>query len=82
MSQIDERLAKLEAWAWGKRCSFCGKGQADIGTLIASSSSLICDECVILCVDILFERALQRQRDGGAGSVAEVEFEPPGHDPP
>jgi hypothetical protein len=34
-------------------CSFCKKNQAEVRKLIAGPSTLICDECVDVCVDIL-----------------------------
>ena len=40
-------------------CSFCGKTQREVRTLIAGPATYICDECVDLCVDILV--------DGGYG---------------
>ncbi len=37
------------------RCSFCGKTQDQVGRLIAGQGVYICDECVELCSDIIFE---------------------------
>jgi len=34
-------------------CSFCGKSQHAVKTLIAGPSVFICDECVELCRDIV-----------------------------
>lgn len=34
-------------------CSFCGKSQTQVKTLIAGSGAYICDECVNLCVDVI-----------------------------
>ncbi|MDG2007945.1 MAG: ATP-dependent Clp protease ATP-binding subunit ClpX [Alphaproteobacteria bacterium] len=36
-------------------CSFCGKSQEEVKKLIAGPSVYICNECVILCKDILVE---------------------------
>ena len=36
-------------------CSFCGKNQEDVKKLIAGPNVYICNECVILCKDILLE---------------------------
>lgn len=33
-------------------CSFCGKSQHEVSKLVAGPTSLICDECVELCVEI------------------------------
>lgn len=37
------------------KCSFCQKSQAEVTALIAGPSSLICDECVRLCTEIIDE---------------------------
>ncbi len=37
------------------RCSFCGKSQKQVRKLIAGPSVYICNECVILCNDIITE---------------------------
>jgi hypothetical protein len=34
-------------------CTFCGKSQHDVRTLIAGPSSYICDECVEVCNDVI-----------------------------
>jgi hypothetical protein len=58
-------------------CTFCGKSQHDVRTLIAGpSSTYICDECVVVCNDVIDgagDRALfdlldadARQDDGAA----------------
>ena len=36
-------------------CSFCGKSQHEVKTLIAGPTVFICDECVELCMDIIKE---------------------------
>jgi ATP-dependent Clp protease ATP-binding subunit ClpX len=41
-------------------CSFCGKTQAEVRKLIAGSGVFICDNCVILCKNVL-DRELQVQ---------------------
>jgi ATP-dependent Clp protease ATP-binding subunit ClpX len=38
-----------------KQCSFCGKSQKDVKRLIAGPDVLICDECILLCNEILSE---------------------------
>ena len=37
------------------RCSFCGKPQDQVKKLIAGKDVYICDECVNLCSDIIYE---------------------------
>jgi ATP-dependent Clp protease ATP-binding subunit ClpX len=36
-------------------CSFCGKSQTEVRKLIAGPAVYICDECVALCNEIIFE---------------------------
>ncbi|MGD9950913.1 MAG: ATP-dependent Clp protease ATP-binding subunit ClpX, partial [Desulfobulbus sp.] len=36
-------------------CSFCGKGQEEVGKLIAGPNVYICDECIGLCNEIMAE---------------------------
>ncbi len=35
------------------RCSFCGKAQTEVKTLVAGPGVFICDECVHLCEKII-----------------------------
>jgi ATP-dependent protease Clp ATPase subunit len=37
----------------GLACSFCGKGTAEVGHLVAGPGVYICDGCVRLCAEIL-----------------------------
>jgi hypothetical protein len=39
------------------RCSYCGKAQTDVKTLIAGPGVFICDECVQLCQAIIAKKA-------------------------
>ena len=34
-------------------CSFCGKGKNQVSVLIEGPSAQICDECVVLCQDMV-----------------------------
>ncbi len=36
-------------------CSFCGKSQHEVKKLIAGPTVFICDECVVLCIEIIVE---------------------------
>ncbi len=38
-------------------CSFCRKAQKQVLKLIAGPGVYICDECIILCVEIIAEEA-------------------------
>jgi ATP-dependent Clp protease ATP-binding subunit ClpX len=39
------------------RCSFCGKSQTEVKTLVAGPGIFICDECVQLCQAIIDKKA-------------------------
>src|SRR5690349_17446377 len=36
-------------------CSFCGKSQHEVRKLIAGPSVYVCDECIMLCNEIIHE---------------------------
>ena len=40
-------------------CNFCGKSQKEVKKLIAGPSVYICDECIELCNDIIFEDSMK-----------------------
>ena len=42
------------------RCSFCGKSQTEVKTLVAGPGVFICDECVALCQSIIAKKAATR----------------------
>ena len=39
------------------RCSFCGKAQTEVKTLVSGPGAFICDECVQLCQEIIAKEA-------------------------
>jgi ClpX C4-type zinc finger len=43
------------------RCSFCGKSQEDVRTLVAGPGVFICDECVQLCQAIVADKPAERE---------------------
>jgi hypothetical protein len=53
------------------RCSFCGKSQTDVKTLISGPGVFICDECVQLCLEII-----DREAAGTPRSVPEPRSAP------
>lgn len=58
----------------GLSCSFCGKSQEEVKKLIAGGkNSYICDQCVILCSEIINEEELE----GGIGAVFTDELPSP-----
>jgi hypothetical protein len=46
------------------RCSFCNKAQYDVRKLIAGPKIFICDECVVVCNDIIADDARFEKRHG------------------
>lgn len=40
------------------RCSFCFKRSDEVKKLIAGPTVMICDECVVLCMDIITEEKI------------------------
>ena len=50
-------------------CSFCGKSQHEVRKLIAGPSVFICDECVELCNDIIWEEIQEKSVPGDSNSV-------------
>jgi ATP-dependent Clp protease ATP-binding subunit ClpX len=43
------------------RCSFCGKLRTEVDRLIAGPGVYICNECVVLCIEIIDEELRPRQ---------------------
>ena len=39
------------------RCSFCGKAQTEVKTLVSGPGVFICDECVQLCQEIIVKNS-------------------------
>ena len=50
-------------------CSFCGKSQHEVRKLIAGPSVFICDECVELCNDIIWEEIQERSISGATSAL-------------
>lgn len=44
-------------------CSFCGKSQNEVKKLIAGPTVFICDECVALCLGIIYEEDKELPED-------------------
>ncbi|WP_368102799.1 ATP-dependent Clp protease ATP-binding subunit ClpX [Bifidobacterium breve] len=49
------------------RCTFCGKTERQVRKLVAGPNASICDECIALCVDIIFE---ERGKDAEVNSLS------------
>lgn len=44
------------------KCSFCGKNNVELsGVMIAGPGVSICQECVFLCVEIVFEKSAKAE---------------------
>ncbi|HYC21768.1 MAG TPA: ClpX C4-type zinc finger protein [Candidatus Bathyarchaeia archaeon] len=39
-------------------CSFCGKPQDEVSTLIAGPRAYVCEECVVVCVRVLKQNGI------------------------
>lgn len=46
-----------------KTCSFCGKGNDEVKSLITGPSSTICNECITLCQELLEDDVKEEQND-------------------
>ena len=51
----DEKIISANTTDKKISCSFCGKSQEEVKKLIAGPNVYICNECVVLCKDILVE---------------------------
>ena len=51
----DEKITPANSSDKKISCSFCGKSQEEVKKLIAGPNVYICNECVVLCKDILVE---------------------------
>jgi ATP-dependent Clp protease ATP-binding subunit ClpX len=51
----DDRISSAGTSDKKISCSFCGKSQEEVKKLIAGPNVYICNECVVLCKDILVE---------------------------
>ena len=55
-------------------CSFCGKSQHEVKKLIAGPSVFICDECIVLCNDIIRDEV---PAEGSAAKAAKSDLPVP-----
>ena len=42
-------------------CNFCGKPQTKVKHLIAGPGVYICDECIMICYDVISEKAKEQK---------------------
>ena len=52
---LDDKISSAGTSDKKISCSFCGKSQEEVKKLIAGPNVYICNECVVLCKDILVE---------------------------
>ncbi|MCO4793191.1 MAG: ATP-dependent Clp protease ATP-binding subunit ClpX [Bacteriovoracaceae bacterium] len=50
-------------------CNFCGKSQKEVKKLIAGPGVYICDECIELCNDIIFEDSMKTNTKAALDNV-------------
>jgi ATP-dependent protease Clp ATPase subunit len=65
MSQTSETHAHAHRY----RCSFCGKAQTEVKTLISGPGVFICDECVGLCQVVIDKKAAGTAPQGSPNSL-------------
>jgi ATP-dependent Clp protease ATP-binding subunit ClpX len=46
------------------RCSFCGKSQEEVRTLVAGPGVFICDECIHLCQTVIANKTAEGEASG------------------
>ena len=54
-------MSKRDASSGNLQCSFCGKSQREVTKLIAGPTVYICDECIVLCNDIIAEEEEEKR---------------------
>lgn len=45
-------------------CSFCGKAEREVASLFVGPAAYICNECIVLCTEVLAEGATLRATEG------------------
>lgn len=46
-------------------CAFCGRSPGEVKKIIAGKYANICNECVVLCVDVLVNGETEQEKQGG-----------------
>jgi ATP-dependent Clp protease ATP-binding subunit ClpX len=54
-------------------CNFCGKSQKEVKKLIAGPGCYICDECIELCNNIIYEDTVKSSKKGSFDNVPKPE---------
>ena len=53
-------------------CSFCNKSQKEVKKLIAGPGVYICDECIELCSDIIYQDSLKSSSKAALDNVPQA----------
>jgi len=54
-------MVEKKGYGGALHCNFCGKSQKEVKKLIAGPGCYICDECIELCNDIIYEDSVKTQ---------------------
>ena len=54
-------------------CNFCGKSQKEVKKLIAGPGCYICDECIELCNNIIYEDSVKNAKKAQFDNVPKPE---------
>ena len=46
-----------------EKCSFCGKSQYEVNSVVAGPDVCICEECIILCMEIIMKRCQEISKE-------------------
>lgn len=57
-------------------CNFCGKKESEVDRLLFSNGSFICDECVVLCYQMIDDEPAQLVRSAKASAKAKTTAAP------
>lgn len=52
-----------------KSCSFCGKGENKVDSMLTAGSANICDECIVYCYEMLFGSAYAKAQKKSASKA-------------
>ncbi|GAB4021141.1 MAG: ATP-dependent protease ATP-binding subunit ClpX [Bdellovibrio sp.] len=62
-------MSDKKAYSGTLHCNFCGKSQKEVKKLIAGPGCYICDECIELCNDIIYEDSVKTQSKASFDNV-------------
>jgi ATP-dependent Clp protease ATP-binding subunit ClpX len=62
-------MSKEKSGYGNLNCSFCGKSQKEVKKLIAGPGVYVCDECIELCNDIIYEDSVKAVNNASLDNV-------------